>query len=72
MKDLEFGIDEVEAEKRAKKRKQSDKSRRYRERVIAAKTYYCAPCDYACPDQGTLDLHKTTKKHLKKVATGTS
>jgi hypothetical protein len=68
MKDLEFGIDEVEAAERARKKKANDAAAKSRKKIKEAKTHYCADCDHPCATAKELENHKQSKKHLSKVA----
>jgi hypothetical protein len=67
-RDLEFGVDEVDAAERARKKRVNDTAARSRKRIKEAKTHYCADCDHPCTSSKILEQHKTSKKHLKKVA----
>jgi len=39
-----------------------------RARILAAKTFYCKPCDVTFDNAYHMDKHKLTTKHLSKVA----
>lgn len=48
-------------------KKTRPKTQHNRHQARANKDFYCAPCDYAADNNGHLNTHKKTKRHLKRV-----
>ena len=48
------------------------KYKRWEEKMLASKKFYCSTCDVACSKQSSLDRHNRGPRHLKKVAAATA